>query len=342
MGTRFDNIVGNRALTEKLAADIDSGSFSHAYIIEGPRGSGKRLIARSICAALSCKKRGSTDTAVPCLSCDSCRKIMSGSSPDIITVGNEDRSSVGVDAVREIKNSIYIVPNDLDIKVYIIENADLMTVQAQNAFLLSLEEPPPYIIFFLICENSVSLLETVRSRASTLRTQLLDAAEIEKYLISNDRRAAQLMSDAPNEFRTIVQMCDGSIGGALELLDPKARQAVLEAHATAEKIIMSSIKHDKASLLEAISQLGTKRVEICQQLRYLQSAVRDLILLKNSSDVRLCFYTDRERASELAACITARALFKLYDSANDAIEKLETNANVRLTLLSMLQSADLV
>lgn len=342
MGTRFGNIIGNRSLTEKLSADIDAGSFSHAYIIEGARGSGKRLVARSICAALSCEKRGNADTAVPCFACDSCRKIMSGGSPDIITIGGNDRTSVGVDTVREIKNGIYIAPNDLDIKAYIIENADLMTIQAQNAFLLSLEEPPPYIIFFLICENSVSLLETVRSRAPTLRTQRLDSAEIEEYLTANDRRAAQLMNDEPDELRTIVQMCDGSIGYALELLDAKTRKAVIEAHTTVERIIMSLTQHGKTAVIEAISSLGTKRTDVCQQLRYLQSAVRDLILLKNSNEVRLCFYSDRERASELAACITARSLFKLYDSADDAIEKLEANANVRITLLGMLQNAELV
>ena len=157
----FPNIVGNDALIRRLSKDISENRLSHAYVLEGAKGSGRHTIAKEAIAAIECEARsdGKTHISVPCGRCKSCEKILSGKSPDVITLGLEgERSTIGVEIIRNLKNDIFTAPNDLSVKAYIIEDADLMTPQAQNAFLLSLEEPPAYIIFFLICENSENLL----------------------------------------------------------------------------------------------------------------------------------------------------------------------------------------
>ncbi len=341
MGSAFGMIAGNRTLKERLIRDINGSILSHAYIIEGSDGSGKHTLALAIAAAISCEERENDN--IPCGICKTCEKIFSGRSPDIITHSLEgDKVTIGVDAVRRIKNDIYTAPNDLSIKVYIIENADRMTVQAQNAFLLSLEEPPDYAMFFLLCENSSSLLETVKSRAPVLRLERLDDREVEEYILKNDKRAAQLKESSNRDLCTVVFSSGGCIGRALELLDAKRRKALLDQRALTVSIISTLSRADTTAIMECISSLGTKRADAVQNLIMLQSALRDLILLKKCDTVSLCFFDDPDEASELSTHFTSAALLLLYDSAVQTVKDLESNANLRLALLSMMQRAGLL
>ena len=339
----FPNIVGNGALIHRLSKDISEKRLSHAYVIEGARGSGRHTIAKEAIAAIECESARVANCTLPCGNCKSCEKILSGKSPDVITVGlEEDRATIGVETIRNLKNDIYTAPNDLSIKAYIIEDADLMTAQAQNAFLLSLEEPPSYIIFFLICENSENLLETVRSRAPTLRTQKLSHLELEEYLLENDGRAAELKSGSPREWAEIICASQGSIGSGIELLDAKKRARMLEYRGVAKGLVAMLGRSNRTAALEAISSFGTKRAEVCRQLAFLQYALRDLLLLKKCETAPLCFFEDRDEAAELSTHFTAHGLLSLYDASLVALDDLEANANVRLTLMNMMQSAGLI
>ena len=341
----FPDIVGNDALIHRLSKDISENRLSHAYVIEGAKGSGRHTIVKEAIAAIECDARSdsNTHTAVPCGRCKSCEKILSGRSPDVITLGLEgERSTIGVEAIRNLKNDIYTAPNDISVKAYIIEDADLMTPQEQNAFLLSLEEPPSYIIFFLICENSANLLETVRSRAPTLRTQRSSSEELEEYLLKNDSRAAELKSTSPREWEEVICASQGSIGNGLELLDAKKRARLLEYRSVAKSLIAMLGRSNKTAALEAISSFGTKRNEVCRQLSFLQSALRDLLLLKKCETAPLCFFERRDDAIELSTNFTAHTLLSLYDASLVAVDDLEANANVRLTLMNMMQSAGLI
>ena len=349
----FQNVVGNEALKKRLSKDVAENHLSHAYVIEGERGSGRHTVALSVAAAIECESResgGEIDLfgaahsqTIPCGSCPSCEKIFGGKSPDVITVGLEDdKVTIGVETVRNVKNDMYTAPNDLSVKVYIIEDADSMTVQAQNAFLLSLEEPPEYVLFFLICENSGNLLETVRSRAPTLRTVKIADFEIEKYLLENEKRATELRDEDEESWKMLIFLSGGSIGRAIELLDTKKREKILENRKDAEAIIGLLGERNRAAAFEVIASFGSKRNEIIGKLSYLQYALRDLLLLKKDENAPLCFFFNREAAQELSTRFTAPALLSLYDATVSAIDDLEANANVRLTLMNMLQSAALI
>ncbi len=342
MQSVFGSIAGNSTLKERLVRDICDNTLSHAYIIEGPRGSGKHTLSRAISAAISCKNRA-RGKDLPCGVCRNCEKILSGTSPDIIYVSlEEDKVTIGVDSVRKIKNDIYTAPNDLDIKVYIIEDADKMTVQAQNAFLLSLEEPPNYVMFFLLCESSSSLLETVRSRAPVLRLERLSRDEVEEHIVKNYKQAASLKESSPKEFQTTVFSCGGCIGRAIELLDAKARKELIEQRSLALNIISMLSRSNASSAVDLISSLKIKRPAVIRILLLLESALRDLILLKKSDSAALCFFDDPDEASELSTHFTSATLLSLYDSAEQTITDLEANANVRLALLNMMQRAGLI
>lgn len=339
----FTDFVGNQSLISRLSRDIEENLLSHAYILEGPRGSGRHKLALSATAAISCTERGGNGGNIPCGKCKNCEKILGGKSPDIITIGLEgERATIGVEAVRQLKNDIYIAPNDLSVKVYIIENADCMTTQAQNAFLLSLEEPPSYIIFFLICENSSLLLETVRSRAPTLRTERIGEKELESYLLSHDKRARELKESSFDQWKELLCVSSGSIGYATELLDSKCRKQIFEYRRFAKEVISALSSSDKAAAFEAITAFGSKRQDVIYRLSFLQYALRDLILLQKCDTAPLCFFESRETAAELSTHFTSKALFDLYDASAVAEDDLERNANVRLTLINMLQSTALI
>ncbi len=343
MNNTFMSIVGNKSLCLRLARAVNDNSLSHAYIIEGSAGSGRHTVALQTIAALSCAQRHKDGGSLPCEKCISCRKILEGRSPDVIRIApEEDRVSISVDAIRFLKSDIYLPPTDLSVKAYIIDPADAMTTQAQNAFLLSLEEPPEYVLFFLICENSSALLETVKSRAPILRTEKISREDIEAYILSHERKAAELKSQSPEEFHEMICAADGSIGYALSLLDTKKRKQILENRRIAKDFINLASGKLNRDKLELVSSLGTKRHEICDRLYYIQNALRDLILLKKSDDAPLCFYADRDEACELSTRFTSKKLLMLFQATEQAIDDLSRNSNIRLTTVNMLKNSELI
>ena len=129
----FPLLSGNEKLKALLGAHIAEGKLSHAYIFEGDDGSGKMTCALSAAASLACEKRNDALSPLPCGKCASCRKIFGLFSPDVHIVSPKEKKSIGVDAIRDITSSLYISPNENDYCVYIIDDAHLMTAQAQNA-----------------------------------------------------------------------------------------------------------------------------------------------------------------------------------------------------------------
>ena len=334
------NIVGNQALRERLYSDITSGTLSHAYIIEGKAGSGKHTLAKSIIASLACT---SNDDTLPCGECKNCRDIFEDKCPDVFLIGREDKASLGIDAIRGIKSTIMAVANNLEFKAYILEDADTMTLQAQNAFLLTLEQPPTRVYFFMLCENARSLLETIRSRAAVLRTEALSDEDVDRYITSDkvERSVADtakaLKSSSPDEYATVLLSANGSIGRAIELLTPKTRKPIIASRELAVSFI-NSLKKSTTSepAIMLFPSFSSKRDEIIGQLEYVKSALRDLILLKKSDNVPLCFFSDREFAIELSSTFVERKLISVFDEVSRTQSMLSANANVRLALTDLL------
>lgn len=343
MKDAFSDIVGNRALCDRLVSDLTEGRLSHAYIIEGPAGTGKHTLALRIAAALACERATDASVSLPCHTCPSCRKILSGNSVDVIYINRGDKATLGVDPIRALRGDVYIAPNDTSVKVYIIEDAHLMTQQAQNAFLLTLEEPPEYVLFLLLCESATALLETVRSRAPTLRTEPIPPADIGAHLLRVNPEAVLLKRNAPEEFSELLVAADGSIGRALELLDPKARKPILAQRELAKEFVrLATARRDGVATMRMIASLGQKRDEISSQLSTVLVCLRDLLLLKQTESAPLCFFADREEASALAYQFTIPSILRLYDTVSNAIDALGQNRNVRLTLTALAVGAGLL
>jgi len=203
----WDYIYGNTAVKNTFMSDIENGRLSHAFIIEGVEGSGKLTLARTVIASMQ-----NNDIHV--------QQIMNGVCSDVFEIDvPEDKKKISVDAVRFIRTSSVIKAGDLDIKAYIIKNSEMMTPQAQNAFLKILEEPSPGVYFFLLTTNAFALLPTVRSRAPIVRTEIFSAQDLKNYLIDNVSIAAQLSKQNPERLDALIHRSGGSIGCALGELE---------------------------------------------------------------------------------------------------------------------------
>lgn len=153
---------GIRELKETLSSSIKEGLLSHAVLIEGDKGTGKRELALWLAKAVLCKEED-----FPCESCSVCRKIENRNHPDVeIFSGTGAARSFHIDSIREIKNSLWLAPNESEQKIYILLNIEDMGQEAQNALLKSLEEPPSHVRFILTCDNRRSLLDTIVSRVT--------------------------------------------------------------------------------------------------------------------------------------------------------------------------------
>lgn len=336
----LSRVVGNNALRARLGEELARGAVSHAYIIEGPAGAGKHTLAREIATALSCEHRTKEGLPLPCNTCLTCRKIAAGNCPDVITVSREeDKVTMGVDVIRALREDVPLYPNDLDVKIYTIEDAHTMTQQAQNALLLTLEEPPPFVMFLLLTERAELLLETIRSRAPILRMQPLSDAQMSDYLKSPDRpdvaREARALSG--EDFTALLRMANGRIGRALTLLEAEKRAPVLARRKGAAQLCRALAEgKGQDELLAILLSFGDKREDLLARLAVITEALRDLLLLTRTDLAPLVFFTDRDEAIDLSARFSAARLLHLITATEQTMEQLSANANVRLSLFSYL------
>ena len=337
------DVVANERLRARLGEELTAGKLSHAYILSGERGFGKHTLALHLAAALACEHKEDTYTPLPCRNCPACRKILSGNSPDVIYVNRGDKATLGVDPIRELRRDVYIPPNDLSVKIYIIEEAHLMTPQAQNAFLLTLEEPPAYVLFLLLCENPSLMLETVLSRAPVLRLEPVPNEAILQHICAKVPEARRMWESDRAALEEIVTASDGSIGRALELLDPKLYKPLSDRREFARTFArLCASPKNVGEAMRLLNSMSPRRDELIEQFGTVLLCLRDLLLSKQTDNAPLCFFADREEAASLAYSFTTPALLSLCDSVSDATDRLRANANVRLTITAMAQQCGLL
>ncbi len=330
----FPAIRKNTALRKRLADEIIEHRFPHAYIIAGTAGSGKHTLAINIAAALACASR----STLPCGTCESCQKILNGFSPDVIYVKkDDDKKEFTVNLIREIKDSIYIAPNELEKRVYIIEDAETMNQNAQNAFLKVLEEPPHYVIFLLLCSNTENLLKTVKSRAPILYTEHIPTDEIKDYLIEHSPRAKDLLQNAPEKLDIIATAANGSIGAALSLCEDGDKHTVLRSLVCD---FLNALCAPTLSELDLFcTALPTEAEAMTEFLCTLKVALRDLAILKCDYEAALLFFSNSEEADEYASKITNSKILKLIDSIDLLLDKLKFYIDLKLAAVTFCGDA---
>ncbi len=323
------SVYGNQELRKRLGADIEHDKFPHALIIEGAEGSGKMLLAIQAAAALQCEKRDEEGTPLPCGQCRRCRTVLSGNAPDVhVITREEDRATFGIEPVRAARADMYLSATEYDKKVYIFRDADLMTVQAQNALLIVLEEPPAGVCILLLVQNADNLLTTVRSRARTVRLERFTVEALKGFLAAQHPRLLSPFRDKNDDLQTVLMNADGCIGRALLLLDPKQTDQLLKENAVIAGILDAVVSGSFSALHTAFRALPTKRDELSTALTRLLAAFRDLIACKRAENAPLCFFTSLDTALVYAQKFRISRLFSFADATYRALELTERNANV--------------
>lgn len=202
----FEQLLGNERLKENLTGSLRRGHISHFYLICGPEGSGKHTLARLLAAAILCGKPDA-----PCGSCNPCRKVLDGNHPDFITVTDPEHKNIAVKIVREIRDDMFIRPNEAEHKIYLFAQ-DLGT-EGQNALLKVLEEPPKYGVFMLLTDNPEKILPTVRSRCTELKLTALPEESLRNALQHRFPEASM------EDMTAAISRSGGFLGQAIRILE---------------------------------------------------------------------------------------------------------------------------
>lgn len=323
----FSRLHGNEHIKSYLSSAIRKNSLSHAYVIEGGSGSGRHTLCYSLACALAPKFT---------------EKILSGNEADISVICHDEKhKTIGVEIIRNLKSDASISPNDLDFRMFIIEEADSMTPQAQNALLKLLEEPPASVYIILLCENIGGLLPTVLSRAPVLRMQQFGSDELADYILKNDKKSLSIYSNDRETFDFAIRTSNGRIGEVLRRLKGKGK--VSGESSAAEKVhnILDCLSYNrKADFFTEMSSLPGKREEMDLFLAVFEEALHDLLCAKAfiniDEDYPMLYYTSLDEAKSAAEEFTNAALLNMSERVTAMHETLDMNANIRLlgTVLS--------
>src|SRR5438094_6075010 len=208
----FDDLVGQQHVTDTLKNAIKNDRVAHAYIFSGARGVGKTTAARILAKALNCVKG---PTPQPCGECDSCKEIAAGTSLDVIEI--DAASNRGIDQIRELREMVRYAPAASRSKVVILDEAHMLTGEASNALLKTLEEPPDRVIFVMATTQPEDLVDTIRSRSQHFHFRALTFAEIAGRL--EEIAQKENLKIEPGAMAVIARMAEGSLRDALSLLE---------------------------------------------------------------------------------------------------------------------------
>lgn len=317
----FQDIYGQEAIREHLINALNTGKISHAYMISGEKGAGKEFIARIFAQALQCEKREAAD---PCGECHSCRQALSGSHPDIIRVTHEKPNSIGVEEIRaQVNNDMIIKPYSGPYKVYIINEAEKMTVQAQNALLKTLEEPPAYGVILLLTTGTQAMLPTILSRCVVLNMKPVQDAVVKRFLMEE-------LKVPDYKANVCTAFARGNIGKAKLLAGSEDFDQVKEA---AVALLKSIRQMEIWEIASAIRQIGEYKLDVGDYLDILSVWYRDVLLFKATNDVNhLIFREEIKYIRKEADRTSYEGIENILEALEKAKTRLAANVNFELTM----------
>ena len=315
----FSEIPGQDHIKTHFQKAIASHKVSHAYILSGEQGMGKSALASAFAQILLCE----SGNLVPCCTFHGCKQVMSGNHPDLIRVTHE-KVSISVDDIRsQINDTISIRPYNGSYKIYIVPEAEKMTIQAQNALLKTIEEPPAYAVLILLTANPDSFLPTILSRCIQLKLKPLKDSAIRDHLTEKLR-----VSESKSEI--YAAFARGNMGKAVRMAQSEDFQILCEELLHMLKNIGSM---DISMLLNYIKKIKEEDRDLYECLDFMQLWYRDALMFKVTKDANLLIFKDEYSAINE---MSQRTGYDGFENILQAIEKarirLQANVNMELAM----------
>jgi DNA polymerase-3 subunit gamma/tau len=346
----FDEVVGQTHVVRTLRNAVEQGKVHHAYLFVGSRGTGKTSMAKILARSLNCERGGPTVT--PCGECESCLTIAAGTSVDVIEM--DAASNRSVDDVRDLRERVAYAPTGGRWKVYILDEAHMLTKEAWNAFLKTLEEPPPKTVFVLATTESHKVMATIADRCQRFDFQRPSLEQISEVL--NRVAAAESIGIEEGAVAMIARSASGSFRDALGTLDQLVAfggsqvelKDVLEMLGAADADLLfeavdAVVAEDPKGVLLGVEKMARSGRDPSQFARDLLAHLRHLLITQTTGEVPTSFVvtaTDTARMQAQAGAIKPANLVRTIDELADALTAVREGDDARLAVeIALLKAA---
>lgn len=320
---RFEEIIGHSEVIQNLQQAIQHQKVSHSYIFDGIEGIGKKMVAATYAKTLQCLKQD----VIPCNECSSCKAFDSGNHPDVFFI-DTDKKSLGVDEVRDsIQKDIGTKPYKYKYKIYIVEKADRMTIQAQNSLLKTIEEPPAYGVIMLLSVNFKQFLPTILSRCSLIKLKPLKTQEIKDYFYNYS-------NINHTNLDLYAAFSGGSIGKVKKIIESEQFMDIREEVIKWTKEIQ---RGNLIKLFEIQKEMENYKEEIDIVLDLMYIWYRDILFMKQMGNNS--YLMNKDKINDLlnvSRDLSYNKLSKSLEAIEDAKMQIRQNVNFQLCLEMML------
>lgn len=312
-------LIANENAYNTLAAYISGGRLPHAILIEGSSGSGRSTFARQIAQGALCS--GEINLR-PCGVCRDCTKVHSSIHPDFITYeGSGGSRSFHIDTVRELRSQAFVKPNEAEAKILLLEDVQNMTVQAQNALLKIIEQPPNGVYFILTCENRAALLVTVLSRVTVIELAVPSVEQCEEHIL-------EISPDADKQqVSHVAEIAGGNIGKALNLMENSDDIGKRQVASDILYNMCVGSEHDALVALSAYERDRQGMAVLLQQMSGILSGQMVKAGMKTADD--------KDKISLITNRIDSLRLMKILDIIEDTAHALSQNVSGLLIVTSL-------
>ncbi|MEO6835183.1 MAG: DNA polymerase III subunit gamma/tau [Candidatus Tumulicola sp.] len=341
----FSDLVGQDAVVRTLTAAIESGKLAHAYLFSGPRGSGKTSAAKILARCIDCVNG---PTATPDNTCENCRAMLAGTALDVLEI--DAASNRGIDEIRALREAVKFAPSSMRMKVYIIDEAHMLTKEGANAFLKTLEEPPPHAVFILATTEPEKLPVTILSRCQRYAfARIAIPVMIER--MKDVAKAEGIAIDAA-ALAAMAYRADGGLRDALTMLEQVAAFAGGETvtaatldlafgatgRSFAQAVLDATIDRNAAAALTAIENASDAGTDMLVLMRSLIAAFRNLLVARVDPNLlaRDLAPEDAQRAASRAQDVPQAAVVRALRALTDAVSLARSGGNPRLELETAL------
>ena len=315
---KFDDLIGQEFVAETLKNSIRSNKIAHAFLFSGPRGCGKTSTARILAKALNCQN-GPTDS--PCGQCSNCQEITKGSSLDVIEI--DGASNTSVDNIRQIKDEVLFPPNSCRYKIYIIDEVHMLSTSAFNALLKTIEEPPEYVVFIMLCNSMEQILPTILSRCIVLKMKPVRDDEMRKYLM-------QVLKIPDYRAEICIAFARGNVGRAKALAQSEDFDKIRKEALSLLKNIYDMELTDVIDALKRIKEFG---FNIGDYLDIMSVWYRDVLLFKATHDMNhLIFRDEIQYIRKVASRTDYEGIEKVTEALENAKKRIESNVSFELAM----------